>query len=302
MSLEQFGTETDLLLSGVPPEGFAPLLGGSPKQPRTLERGSRPGVCPATIRRGGDAFHFGGGVGHSMSNDLTSDNPYLSRPKLGLVAGSAVNCTDLPDAVAGYVRASLADNTRRAYLSDLRHFEAWGGSTPRLRRNGCCLPGRPRRYASPWRPWSGVSPRSQRPTSARAAQSNAVRAGPGDAARHQADPRLRPARGQAPAPRRPPAGARRHGRRTEGHPGSGIAAGRLCWGATTLGAGRARRGGYRACPAGHRPDLRHSKTDQDGQGRQDRHPVWPDPLVPRRCHSTPGCQPPASQRGRYFGR
>jgi integrase family protein with SAM-like domain len=32
--------------------------------------------------------------------------------------------------VARYVRDSLAENTRRAYLSDLRHFEAWGGSLP----------------------------------------------------------------------------------------------------------------------------------------------------------------------------
>jgi integrase len=65
-----------------------------------------------------------------MSGFLTSDNPYLSRPKLGLVHGSAVNCTDLPDAVASYVRDSLAENTRRAYLSDLAQFEAWGGSIP----------------------------------------------------------------------------------------------------------------------------------------------------------------------------
>jgi uncharacterized protein (DUF2236 family) len=62
---------------------------------------------------------------------LTSDNHYLSRPNPGLVDGSAVNCTDdRPDAVASYVRASLAENTRRAYLSDLRHFETWGGSLP----------------------------------------------------------------------------------------------------------------------------------------------------------------------------
>lgn len=65
-----------------------------------------------------------------MAINLTSDNPYLSRPKPELVPGSAVNCTELPDAVLGYVRASLADNTRRAYLSDLRHFETWGGSLP----------------------------------------------------------------------------------------------------------------------------------------------------------------------------
>jgi site-specific recombinase XerD len=65
-----------------------------------------------------------------MSGSLTSDNSYLSRPKPGLAHGSVVDCTDLPDAVAGYVRGSLAENTRRAYQSDLRHFEVWGGSLP----------------------------------------------------------------------------------------------------------------------------------------------------------------------------
>jgi integrase len=65
-----------------------------------------------------------------MSSLLTSDNPHLSRPKAELAHGSAVNCKDLPETVAGYVRNSLAANTRRAYLSDLRHFEAWGGSLP----------------------------------------------------------------------------------------------------------------------------------------------------------------------------
>ena len=65
-----------------------------------------------------------------MSDFLTSDNFYLSRPNPGLVPGSTVNCTELPDAVARYVRASLADNTRRAYLSDLAHFESWGGRIP----------------------------------------------------------------------------------------------------------------------------------------------------------------------------
>jgi malate/lactate dehydrogenase len=60
-----------------------------------------------------------------MSEPITSDNIHLSRPKIGLS-----NCTDLPEAVAGYVRDSLAENTRRAYQSDLRHFEMWGGSLP----------------------------------------------------------------------------------------------------------------------------------------------------------------------------
>ena len=65
-----------------------------------------------------------------MSATLTSDNSYLSRPTPPLAHASATNCTDLPAAVASYVRDSLAANTRRAYLSDLRHFEGWGGSLP----------------------------------------------------------------------------------------------------------------------------------------------------------------------------
>jgi len=65
-----------------------------------------------------------------MSDFLTSDNFYLSRPNPGPAHGSAVDYIELPDAVAAYVRASLADNTRRAYLSDLAHFESWGGCIP----------------------------------------------------------------------------------------------------------------------------------------------------------------------------
>ena len=65
-----------------------------------------------------------------MTDPITSDNYYLSRPKPVLVHASAVNCAELPDAVARYVCDSLAENTRRAYQSDLRHFEVWGGSLP----------------------------------------------------------------------------------------------------------------------------------------------------------------------------
>jgi hypothetical protein len=66
-----------------------------------------------------------------MSNDLTSDNPLLSRPTLPdrNIVSDAIACTQpLPDLVAGYVTDSLSENTRRAYLSDLAHFESWGGS------------------------------------------------------------------------------------------------------------------------------------------------------------------------------
>lgn len=36
------------------------------------------------------------------------------------------------DRLAFYLEAAQASSTRRAYLSDLRHFEAWGGSVPAL--------------------------------------------------------------------------------------------------------------------------------------------------------------------------
>lgn len=70
-----------------------------------------------------------------MSHDLlTPDNPPLSRLTMAAdesLQVRAINCTaQLPDRVAAFVRDSLSDNTRRAYLSDLTHFETWGGSIP----------------------------------------------------------------------------------------------------------------------------------------------------------------------------
>jgi len=47
---------------------------------------------------------------------------------------SAINCTGLygfiSPSVSDYLRASLADNSRRAYRSDLTQFIAWGGNIP----------------------------------------------------------------------------------------------------------------------------------------------------------------------------
>jgi integrase len=70
-----------------------------------------------------------------MSAELLSrDNPLLSRPTMDDLEGQlgfAINCTEpLANLVVGCVRDSLAENTRRAYLSDLGHFERWGGSVP----------------------------------------------------------------------------------------------------------------------------------------------------------------------------
>jgi integrase len=69
-----------------------------------------------------------------IHDDLTSDNVHLSRTKtpqnaaLSEVAHSGQ--APLDEHVASLVRNSVADNTRRAYLSDLAHFESWGGQVP----------------------------------------------------------------------------------------------------------------------------------------------------------------------------
>jgi integrase len=69
-----------------------------------------------------------------IHDDLTSDNVHLSRTKtpqnaaLSEVAHSGQ--APLDEHVASLVRDSLAENTRRAYLSDLAHFESWGGQVP----------------------------------------------------------------------------------------------------------------------------------------------------------------------------
>jgi site-specific recombinase XerD len=64
---------------------------------------------------------------------LTRDNPHLSRLKNAenLAADPfAVSCKTASERIADLVRESLAPNTRTAYLSDLAHFENWGGRIP----------------------------------------------------------------------------------------------------------------------------------------------------------------------------
>ena len=127
-----------------------------------------------------------------LTGVLTSDNSYLSPAKPGLGHGGAVDCTDLPNAVASYVRASLADNTQRAYLSDLEQFAAWGGR-PRHPRNRCRLSGRSRRQPQRGDPGSASRLDLKGAPSTRAVQSTQIGACPGDDTRHQTDPALRPA-------------------------------------------------------------------------------------------------------------
>jgi hypothetical protein len=68
-----------------------------------------------------------------MSRELlTSHNPQLSRPtkadNLGCIAISFIS--EVPDNVGTLIRDSLSVNTQRAYLSDIAHFEGWGGTVP----------------------------------------------------------------------------------------------------------------------------------------------------------------------------
>ncbi|MCF3628215.1 site-specific integrase [Thalassospiraceae bacterium LMO-SO8] len=58
---------------------------------------------------------------------LTARDATLSRTQEATDQSSAISCNRT---AFEYVRASVADNTRRAYRSDLAHFLEWGGSIP----------------------------------------------------------------------------------------------------------------------------------------------------------------------------
>lgn len=60
---------------------------------------------------------------------LTCDNSHYRGPSAGAAAGSET-ASELPPEVARYVDAALADNTLRAYRTDLEHFRQWGGRLP----------------------------------------------------------------------------------------------------------------------------------------------------------------------------
>src|ERR1700712_1045909 len=64
---------------------------------------------------------------------LTRHNLPLSRVTMAVQSAQVceINCTNpQPSTVADYIRESLSENTRIAYLSDLAHFESWGGRIP----------------------------------------------------------------------------------------------------------------------------------------------------------------------------
>jgi integrase len=62
------------------------------------------------------------------------DNTHLSKPTEEAEPRNTLQLTALaqnaPKAVQDLLHASIADNTRRAYRSDMAHFFAWGGTIP----------------------------------------------------------------------------------------------------------------------------------------------------------------------------
>lgn len=56
-------------------------------------------------------------------------NDFTSAPNVVLGSDRTSHLTVSPE-VSSYLKASLADNTRRAYRSDLNHFFRWGGTIP----------------------------------------------------------------------------------------------------------------------------------------------------------------------------
>lgn len=57
---------------------------------------------------------------------LTRDNPFLSR----LTTDPAAPGLTADETVERFIRASLSENTRKAYRADLAHYVAWGGDLP----------------------------------------------------------------------------------------------------------------------------------------------------------------------------
>lgn len=97
------------------------------------------------------AFVYGGPVKGSDGLDAEegTDNTPLSAPMDEATGRAKLQLTALaqkaPAAVLELLQASIAENTRRAYRSDLAHFLAWGGA----------IPARPEVIASYLADWAG---------------------------------------------------------------------------------------------------------------------------------------------------
>jgi hypothetical protein len=79
-------------------------------------------------------------ISDSIDDVLTRDNLHLSEPTNSenlTIAPFAVDCKKAFDGfVTEYIRASVAENTQRAYWSDLERFEILGRTNPCPARNG----------------------------------------------------------------------------------------------------------------------------------------------------------------------
>ena len=133
---------------------------------------------------------------------LTRHIHFLSRSTNAAPAGPDA----LSEAAESFIRASISDNTRKAYRSDLAHYTAWGGTLP-------ATPEQVARYLAdhadtlaPIQPCAAGCDPEQGPCGKRVAQSLPKRGRAGDDTRHQAGQMHRARSGLAPAARRPVSG------------------------------------------------------------------------------------------------
>lgn len=70
------------------------------------------------------------------NEQINVDNSHLSKSTDEAAGRTNLQLTapvpNAPSAVQDLLRASIAENTRRAYRSDIAHFRAWGGTIPTL--------------------------------------------------------------------------------------------------------------------------------------------------------------------------
>ena len=120
---------------------MGPRVTPPPKEPRHEGEGPEntgstepeDGVLPSDNPHLSRLINGPSGDPHSLSNEGGEGSVEDQLPP-DSISIRAVNCTTVPDVVpdevAALVEASIADNTRRAYRSDLDHFSAWGGTLP----------------------------------------------------------------------------------------------------------------------------------------------------------------------------
>jgi len=87
-------------------------------------------ACGIGAGDGSNQTSWGNQTSPARVDILTPDNLQLSQPKTTDPDHQNRAMIGPSETVRGYVQGALADNTKRAYQSDLDHFIAWGGAIP----------------------------------------------------------------------------------------------------------------------------------------------------------------------------